>query len=54
MTDYYRSEASQPLVGYAEKKFLPTLGDDEDDETIYDQAGVNPSQEVDSNFFSPA
>lgn len=36
MTDYYRNEASQAMVGYACNKMLKTQGPDNDDLTVYD------------------
>jgi len=48
MTDYYRNEASQAMVGYACNKMLKTQGPDNDDLTVYDQNGGAD----DPNFFS--
>ena len=48
MHDYYRSEASQAIVGYASNKMLKTQGVDQDDITVYDQHGDGE----DPGFFS--
>ena len=36
MTDYYRNEASQAMVGYASNKMMKTQGVETDDITVYD------------------
>ena len=36
MTDYYRNEASQAMVGYASSKMLKTQGVEQDDPSVYD------------------
>ena len=38
MTDFYRSEQTQAMVGYASDKILKTQGAD-DDELVYEQNG---------------
>ncbi len=36
MTDYYRNEASQAMVGYASNKMVKTQGVETDDMSAYD------------------
>mmetsp|Transcript_7533 Transcript_7533/g.10681 ORF Transcript_7533/g.10681 Transcript_7533/m.10681 type:complete len:115 (+) Transcript_7533:1619-1963(+) len=43
MTDYYRNEASQAMVGYASNKMLKTQGVETEDMSIYDQHGGTDS-----------
>ena len=44
MMDYFRSEATQAIVGYASNKILKTQGVETDDQTVYDQHGGGSEQ----------